>query len=163
MIPQVCICYSYDERSKWNSLAAMMPYTEKSLVFSKYVLGYISVVCAAALSMLAQFIIGFFQKSSFEPESYISIVLAICIALIIQAINLPVMFQLGVEKGRFVFFALVAILVVGGMAMGDKMIDVLKNIMISPYLLIFNAILGTFIINMISILISIKIYRSKVH
>ena len=30
---------AYDERAKWDELAAMMPYTVKSIVGSKYVLG----------------------------------------------------------------------------------------------------------------------------
>lgn len=160
MLPLTAL--AYDERSKWNSLAAMMPYTERSIVFSKYVLGYISVVCAAFLSILAQFVISLFKKVSFEPESYISIIIAICIALIIQSINLPVMFKLGVEKGRYVFFALVAVIVVGGMAVGDKIIAILKDITISPYLLIFDAIFATVIINIISVLIATKIYKNKV-
>ena len=41
MLPITVI--AFDERSKWDQLAAMMPYTERELVFSKYVLGYIAV------------------------------------------------------------------------------------------------------------------------
>lgn len=154
---------AYDERSKWNSLAAMMPYTAESLVFSKYFLGYILVGCTSLLSILAQIIIAFFKKSPLEPDSFMSIIFVISVALIIQALNLPAMFKLGVEKGRYVFFILVAIFIIGGTTLGDKLVYILDNLTINQGFLIINAIVATLTINVISILISIKIYRSKVN
>lgn len=35
-------CVAYDERSKWDQLAAMLPYTVRDLVLSRYVLGWIA-------------------------------------------------------------------------------------------------------------------------
>lgn len=154
---------AYDERSKWNALAAMMPYTAENLVLSKFVLGYILVGCTSLLSILAQIIIAFFRKSSLEPDNYISFILVISIALIIQAINLPAMFKLGVEKGRYIFYLLVAIFIIGGTTLGDRLVDILENFTANQGLLIFNFIVATLIINVISILISIKIYKSKVN
>ena len=40
---------AWDEQSKWDGLAKMMPYSKFELVFSKYTVGYISVAAAAAL------------------------------------------------------------------------------------------------------------------
>ncbi len=161
MLPVTAL--AYDERSKWNSLASMMPYSAESIVFSKYVLGYIMIGCTSLLSVLAQILIYFFKKSSIEFESYISIIFVVCIALIIQALNLPAMFKLGVEKGRYVFFVLVAILIVGVSAFGDKLVYVLDNHTLDLGLLIFYAIVAAITVNVLSVLISIKIYRSKVN
>ena len=45
MLPYTAM--AYDERSHWNQLAAMMPYSKKDIVLSKYVLGWL---CAGAAS-----------------------------------------------------------------------------------------------------------------
>ncbi|MEG0372022.1 MAG: ABC-2 transporter permease [Clostridium sp.] len=39
VLPMTAI--AYDERSKWNQIAVMMPYSRKDMVISKYLLGYI--------------------------------------------------------------------------------------------------------------------------
>mgnify|MGYP000464773336 CR=1 FL=1 len=36
MLPYSCV--AYDERSKWDQLAAMMPYSNRDLVLSRYIL-----------------------------------------------------------------------------------------------------------------------------
>ncbi|HHW46868.1 MAG TPA: ABC-2 transporter permease [Clostridiales bacterium] len=154
---------AYDERCKWDSLAAMMPYSVNSLVLSKYILGYILISCASLLSTLAQVIMSFFKKSPFQFDSFISIVFAIIIALIVQSINLPVMFRLGVEKGRYVYYILLAIFIIGATAVSDKLLYFLSQISINLYLLVFYAIIITAIINIISIWISSKIYKNKVN
>lgn len=152
---------AYDERCKWNSLAAMMPYSAGSMVFSKYLLGYILISCASLLSVLAQVTIALLSKTPFNTENLITVAFTIPIALIIQAINLPVMFRLGVEKGRYVFFVLVAIFVVGGTVFGEKLIPVLANLTIAPELLIFDIIIAVVIINVASIWISTRVYAKK--
>ena len=45
---------AYDERSKWDSLAAMMPYRPRDMVLSKYLLGVGAVLAAVVLSFIAQ-------------------------------------------------------------------------------------------------------------
>jgi len=46
-------------------------------------------------------------------EQVLSVILIACIATIIQAINLPLMFKFGVEKGRLAFFALIVAVTCG--------------------------------------------------
>ena len=52
MLPVTAL--AYDERAKWDELAAMMPYTAKAIVGSKYVLGLTLVLPVLALSMLSR-------------------------------------------------------------------------------------------------------------
>jgi hypothetical protein len=59
---------AYDERSKWDSLAAMMPYTPKQIVASKYVLGYIGIALAGLLALAAQFITAQVRHSTVDPR-----------------------------------------------------------------------------------------------
>ena len=50
MLPYTAM--AFDERDKWDRLAAMMPYRESDLVLSKYLLGYAG-LAAVALLVLA--------------------------------------------------------------------------------------------------------------
>ena len=45
---------AYDERSKWDQLAAMMPYSVRDIVLSKYVLGWLCMGAAALASLAIQ-------------------------------------------------------------------------------------------------------------
>ena len=53
---------SYDEHSKWNQLAAMMPYTPRQMVVSKYVLGYIGAGCVVLLSSISSVAMSLISK-----------------------------------------------------------------------------------------------------
>lgn len=93
---------AYDEQAKWDELAAMMPYSVFQIVFSKYVMGYLLTLFAAAGSFVLHSIIGYFAHTltaSFPME----IIVYICISFIITALDLPIIIRFGTEKGRFIF------------------------------------------------------------
>lgn len=93
---------AYDENSKWDELAAMMPYSVFQLVFSKYALGYILTLFAAACSFVIHSIVGYFAHTltaTFPME----IMVYICVSFIITALDLPIILRFGTEKGRFIF------------------------------------------------------------
>ena len=159
MLPTTAL--AYDERSKWDSLAATMPYSTNSIVISKYLLGYLAVFGAALLSILAQTVANVVQHLPFEPEGLAALLATVCIATLLQAINLPFMFRLSVEKGRFVFLLLMTFFVVGGMAFGKQLIPLLQNQKSDLILFAVILVLVTVLINLISIFISKRVYRSK--
>ena len=106
MLPVTAL--AYDERSKWNELAAMMPYTKKDIVSCKYFLGYVSIFCAGALCLSVQLIASLFGGEAVTPESVLPVLIMVGAVLIFQSVNLPFMFRFGVEKGRLIFMALAA-------------------------------------------------------
>ena len=107
MLPYTAL--AYDERSKWDQLAAMMPYSTRDAVLSKYVFGWLCIGGAAVLSGLLQAIISLVIDRAFLPGTLaMSVLGAVCIL----AISLPLMFRMGVEKGRLAMF-LVIFLVCG--------------------------------------------------
>ena len=67
---------AWDEQSKWDNLARMMPYSKFDLVFSKYIIGYISILAAAVLCTGFAFVYSFFPSS--EPLNISSIVMFAC-------------------------------------------------------------------------------------
>ena len=102
MLPYTAL--AYDERSKWDQLAAMMPYSTRDVVLGKYVFGWLCIGAAAVLS-------GLFQAalSMVSHREVLSGMLALSLlgGFCILAISLPVMFRFGVEKGRLAMFLII--------------------------------------------------------
>ena len=103
MLPYTAL--AYDERSKWDQLAAMMPYSERDIVLSKYVFGWLCIAAAAVLSTAVQLVIALFWEA--PAFSLTVVLLSVCCGLCILAITLPLMFRFGVEKGRMGMFLLI--------------------------------------------------------
>ena len=107
MLPYTAL--AYDERSKWDQLAAVMPYSTRDIVLGKYVFGWLCIGAAAVLSLLFQAVLALLSSRAFAPAM---MALAALGGLCILSISLPVMFRFGVEKGRMAMF-LVIFLVCG--------------------------------------------------
>ena len=152
---------AYDERAKWDSLAAMMPYSERDIVLSKYLLGYILIAGSAVIASLCQTVIGMVKREPATSEQLISILLVACVATILLAVNLPFMFKMGVERGRVVFFILVAVTTFAGMTLGSYFLDALTSARINPALAAIVFIALTVVVNAASIAISARVYKNK--
>ena len=102
---------AYDERSKWDQLAAMMPYSIRDIVLSKYALGWLLMVCAMVLCLAVQTVARFVgtDLDTVAPSGYL---LGLLAGVLILNITLPLFFRFGVEKGRMWMFLLI-ILVCG--------------------------------------------------
>lgn len=152
---------AYDERSKWHELAAMMPYTARNLVLGKYLLGYICIAAAAILSFVIKIALSFFSKEPITVSIFIELIPIVCLASIFLAINLPFMFKMGVEKGRLAFFILIAVIIVGGVAFADKAAQWLGSLQLNVIFFMGFILLFSVVINIISIALSIRIYKRK--
>ena len=108
MLPYTAL--AYDERSEWDQLAAMMPYSPRDVVLGKYVFGWLCIGAAGVLSGLIQIIVCLLVKQRFLPGV---LALSVLGALCILALSLPLMFRFGVERGRLAMF-LIIFLVCGG-------------------------------------------------
>lgn len=105
MLPYTAM--AYDERSKWDQMAAMMPYSARDVVLSKYVFGWIAVAIAAVGTFVLQTILSFVWLSDVTGPSIPVILLSVCVAVCILDITLPMMFRFGVEKGRLAMFLII--------------------------------------------------------
>lgn len=152
---------AYDERSKWDSLAAMMPYTPRQIVVSKYLLGYIGIIFAAILAFAAQSITAAVQNSAVSSSELLTLLLVTCVASIFFAASMPFMFKLGVEKGRILLFILVAAIAGSAMVGGDKLIGYIDTVQSETTRLLLFAIGGSILVNLISIALSIRFYKVK--
>ena len=146
---------AYDERCKWDTMAAGMPYSDLALVGSKYVLGGVCVGGATALCLLAQLAFGSFCAKDAAATFAIAL-----LAFALNVIELPVMFRFGVEKGRLVFLLLTC----GGMSAilvgREQLIDTLDRIENPDAILLVLA--GVVIaLTAVSLPLAVRMYRKR--
>lgn len=155
VLPMTAI--AYDERSKWNELAAMMPYSKFDLIFSKYLLGYLCMFGAALLVFIGQ-IIGKNNGIVAIDDDIKVLLFAVMGGLIFIAINTPILFKFGSEKGRFVFIITMALVGASGPILQkvDSRI-ILKIFNLSPVILLAFVV----ILNVMSLMISMNIKKDK--
>lgn len=150
---------AYDERAKWDELAAMMPYTAKAIVGSKYALGLTLMAPVLALSVLFRLIV---HSTPIVSEDTMALLITACLSLILMAIDLPFMFRFGVEKGRLIYILLTCVFIVAGATYADKLTNTINGIgtamvTIVPLLLLAVTVIALFV----SCCISVHVYRAK--
>lgn len=152
MLPVTAI--AYDEKSKWNKYADMLPYSTGQIVGSKYLIGY---ACATVFALLA---LG--SKAlvwGITSEDVSAILFVLCMGLSVMALNLPISFGLGVEKGRMLFVLLTVVTLVTVIECLQDM-DI-SRIDISMKLVLVIGCFAAILINWISFQISKKLYKRE--
>ena len=160
LLPMTAI--SYDERCKWDTMAAMLPYNSTELVVSKYLLGYIAVLGAAVLALIVHTVYG--QVGVSAGSDYVSSIAGGAFSgLLIMALSLPAIFKFGVEKGRLLFFVILlavfgggaaAMAMTGGGALSSLTVGMSKGLGLA-------LVLALVAINALSIFLSIRFYSKK--
>ena len=108
MLPYTAM--AYDERSHWNQLAAMMPYSKRDVVLSKYVLGWLCMATASLLCLAARMVLGHFLESEVDASIVLT---SLCLGVISLDLTLPAVMRFGVERGRMIFLVVVFAVVIG--------------------------------------------------
>ena len=102
----------YDERCKWERYARAMPVKRSELYLGKLLLGVLAVVLGAALQACAALLAGHTELLARLPVTVLA-------AAAYLAVSLPLLFKLGLEKGRILFLLLtVAFVALSGAALG---------------------------------------------
>ena len=119
MLPSVSLL-SIDEQSQWDSLALMLPYSRRQLVTVKYIMGWLGIAAALALSVASQALWAAVGVSDLEEGFLAMICVFAAVALVVQAVIVPVNFRFGFAKGRIVTVAVVAFFgAIVGASIGD--------------------------------------------
>ena len=101
---------AYDERSKWGQMAKMMPYSNHKMVAEKYLFGYLLAGGIAVLEAVIQilyFILGIGEGELLQNMGVI--IISVLAAVNVMALQLPVIFRMGVEKSR-IFLMFVSVM-----------------------------------------------------
>lgn len=153
---------AYDERSKWNRLAAMMPYSDRDLVLSKYLFGYVVVLAVAVFCCFAQAVVGIFTHTALTGELFVQLVLFVCAGLIIDAVELPVILKFGVEKGRIFMIFFAVILAVCGTSLVSGLAESMPFKSLDKTLILLLSPLAAVILNVLSVLLSVKLHKPTI-
>lgn len=141
MLPYTAM--AYDERSHWNQLAAMMPYSKRDIVLSKYVLGWL---CMAASGIV-----------SGSAPSVPTLLASLCLGIITLDITLPAVLHFGVERGRMIFMV-----VIFGVAISiGILVDMVDELPSLPVPLVVLLPLGAAAGTALSIPLSMKLYKEN--
>ena len=98
---------SYDERFKWHTACDALPVSRAQAVSAKYILTLLLVGLVFVLTMLVQ---GIRLYRLGTPERIWELPgLLLPIGLVGPALLMPVIFRLGVEKGRLFYYLLVGV------------------------------------------------------
>lgn len=103
---------AYDERSRWDQMAKMMPYSPRKMVAEKYIFGYLMTGGIVLLETVIQILYCFAGIGEGGlVQNMIVIVTSALAALDVMALQMPVIFRLGVEKSRiFLMFVTIAVM-----------------------------------------------------
>lgn len=114
LLPMTLI--AYDERDKWDMYAGGLPYTKTQLVCGKYVIGLsMSVLVLAAIAIAEAF--RMHNAQVFAVSSYLNLLLLLfSISLLVPSLMLPFVFKFGAEKGRVIYYVIIALACVGSTA-----------------------------------------------
>ena len=121
MLPYTAL--AYDERCKWDQMAAMMPYSPRDLVLSKYVLGWLCAGAAGAVVLAVQAVIRVLHLPM-ATGSPLAVLISFCASASVLAVTLPVMIRFSVERGRMVMFLVIFLVCGAAGALGTISISV---------------------------------------
>ncbi len=150
---------AYDERAKWGRMEETLPLTRAQIIGSKYMMGYITVAVSLAIVFCGRLYGAMAYARPIRMENMFSIVITACIALAVQAVNLPLMFWIGVERGRLL---LILIIVSAAFAIVSLWEDLEIHQASLHFPLVLAAAAGiTAVLNILSFQISKRMYHCE--
>ena len=93
---------AYDEKSKWMSYAVVFPYSRRQIVTVKYIITAV----VYAVILLFTFAVQWLKAAVYggDISDNVSIISVLApVGIMPSAVMLPLIFKLGVEKGRIVY------------------------------------------------------------
>ncbi len=162
MLPVTAL--AFDEQSKWDYYAEMMPYRRIDMVLSKYVIGLLGPLAVTVIqtaSVLICHLAGIDCEVTLQEHLVMVIGFLFC-GLVLMAINLPILFRIGSEKGRTLYL----IVSMGfAMACGTLVIKVSRIGLflweLPPVALAAAGAVIVILSQMVSIRVSIKAYTAR--
>ena len=150
---------AYDDKSKWDKYAAMLPYRISELVGSKYLLCVIYTGLIVAVGMAVQGLVvtraGIDWTELWETE----LVLIVTMAFIMN-LTLPMLYRFGTERGRMLMILMLG----AALGMGLGLVKIAKVLRIPGLPLPAIAAAGVaaaVLLTVISVRLSMRFYRNR--
>ena len=154
---------SYDEAGQWYRYAFSLPIPRRTLVLSKYVLGFLVSLGGLVVSAIGNIIILALTNGENALESWLAIIGFLELGVIFLSIIITILFKYGVEKGRL-FIVVIAVIPSLLVALLGSTLKTSGTLMPSAELLqaiLYSSPLFTLAIFLISFRISVGICRKK--
>lgn len=154
---------SYDEAGQWYRYAFSLPIPRRTLVLSKYVLGFLVSLGGLVVSAIGNIIILALTNGENALESWLAIIGFLELGVIFLSIIIPILFKYGVEKGRL-FIVVIAVIPSLLVALLGSTLKTSGTLMPSAEFLqaiLYSSPLFTLAIFLISFRISVGICRKK--
>ncbi len=145
---------AFDEKAKWDRYALTMPVSRADMVLSKYIL---ALGCAVAGGIVAEVVSVLISKN--VAESLATNIAFTSVGIIFASVIFPMIFKLGVEKGRLMIIAVALVPMLVVFTLSKLNIDMPSEEMIEGAAY-FSPIIGAAAFT-ISFFISKRIYERK--
>lgn len=159
MIPYTAM--AYDQRSRWDRFTRMLPYSDRTVVLSRYSLGWISLSIGAVAVAICQGVLTCLPlpaklSANLSPGFVFA---ALCVGCLLLDLNIPLILRYGTEKARMVsvlitFLVFASVGFLKGLDAGSP-----AGAAAFPALLLPAAL--TIIATAVSIPLSLKFYREN--
>lgn len=111
-----------DERSKWDSFALTMPYSRREMVLSKYLLSLLAMAASCAVYTVASLAASLIRHTALQAAQLAPALAAILLTSVLSIVLIyPLIFWLGVEKGRIWYMMITILLVCGSGALSNQL------------------------------------------
>ena len=116
--------FAYDDRSKWDAMELMLPYSVRQIVLSRYCVGWIAAAVFMAFGGVAQRLLSVAPWTHTPTGNPLRVTMAeFAFALIFLALTMPVYFRYDAEKSRLVRTLMLALLC-GGTGAGLALLGI---------------------------------------
>ena len=143
MLPMTLL--SYDERTKWNSYCAALPFRRSQIVTAKYLLCLLLTLPMALLVLgLSAIRIAVSGSGQWSALAVLAVSLLVMSALS-SSLSMPFLFRFGVEKGRLLYIIIVCIACSSSFVVQDLTTSVVLPVPVLPVMVLLCA--GIFVLS----------------
>ncbi|MBR1759411.1 MAG: ABC-2 transporter permease [Lachnospiraceae bacterium] len=146
-----------EEREGWQTYAGALPVARKTVVGAKYIFSLGLVVLVSVLAMICQIVAGLREGLAIMPLSTLTQCFAI--GLLLPCLTLPLAYQFGTEKGRYIGMFIMILFALGAMRLTSQ-VSGNVNVMFD-YVPAWLVLIVVAVLYVISWWISVKIYQKK--
>ena len=157
---------AYDMQSRWDQFAAMLPIPPWKIVLSKYLVTMLTAFGGGCAAAVVNYVLYKFLGGDISVPLTVALLFAV---LTLNAIFLPVIYRLGVEKSRTILGSVCfggAVLLIGGLLLRNSTVIGLVEALVrlagqSALKLIFGSAALAAASNVISFCLSVQFYAKR--
>lgn len=143
MLPMTLL--SYDERTKWNSYCAALPFRRSQIVTAKYLLCLLLTLPMALLVLgLSAIRIAVSGSGQWSALAVLAVSLLV-MSTLSSSLSMPFLFRFGVEKGRLLYIIIVCIACSSSFVVQDLTTSVVLPVPVLPVMVLLCA--GIFVLS----------------